>query len=207
MFELPIGDVYQLHIRLAYIEPPIWRRIVVSGQISLFRLHRMLQVVMGWENYHLHQFIVGTILYGEPDPEFGLEMKDDRRVQLQRIAHEEGTSFIYEYDFGDGWRHVITVERVEPWTQNLLVPRCLDGARACPPEDCGGIGAMNICLQLCEILVILSTRRCVPGQDLILTQNYFHCKQSTQPLLIFERRFLSSPTSCWFERNYFFEIV
>ena len=75
---------------------------------------------MGWENYHLHQFIVGTILYGEPDPEFGLEMKDDRHVQLQRIAHEEGTSFIYEYDFGDGWRHVITVERVEPWTQNLL---------------------------------------------------------------------------------------
>ncbi|MGZ3646722.1 MAG: plasmid pRiA4b ORF-3 family protein [Ktedonobacteraceae bacterium] len=74
------------------------------------------------------------------DPEYGLEMKDDRRVQLQKIAHEEGTSFIYEYDFGDGWRHVITVERVEPWTQNLLVPRCLDGARACPPEDCGGIG-------------------------------------------------------------------
>ncbi|MGZ3612110.1 MAG: IS1096 element passenger TnpR family protein [Ktedonobacteraceae bacterium] len=52
MFELPTGDVYQLHIRLAYIEPPIWRRIVVPGQISLFRLHRMLQVVMGWENYH-----------------------------------------------------------------------------------------------------------------------------------------------------------
>jgi Plasmid pRiA4b ORF-3-like protein len=140
MFELPTGDVYQLHVRLAYIEPPIWRRIVVSGQISLFRLHRMLQVVMGWENYHLHQFIVGAIRYGEPDPEYGLEMKDDRRVRLQKIAREKGTSFIYEYDFGDGWRHVITVERIEPWTQDMYVPRCLDGARACPPEDCGGIG-------------------------------------------------------------------
>ena len=140
MFELPTGDVYQLHIRLAYIEPPIWRRIVVSGQISLFRLHRMLQVVMGWENYHLHQFIVGTTRYGEPDPEYGLEMKDDRRVRLQKITREKGFSFIYEYDFGDGWRHVITVERIVPETQNMLVPRCLDGARACPPEDCGGIG-------------------------------------------------------------------
>ena len=140
MFQLPTGDVYQLHIRLAYIEPPIWRRIVVSGQISLFRLHRMLQVVMGWENYHLHQFIVGTTRYGEPDPEYGLEMKDDRRVRLQKIAREKGFSFIYEYDFGDGWRHVITVERIEPLTQDMYVPRCLDGARACPPEDCGGIG-------------------------------------------------------------------
>ena len=132
--------VYQLDIRLAYIEPPIWRRMVVSGQISLFRLHRMLQVVMGWENYHLHQFIVGTTRYGEPDPEYGLEMKDDRRVRLQKTAHEVGASFIYEYDFGDGWRHVITVERIEPWTQDMYVPPCLDGARACPPEDCGGIG-------------------------------------------------------------------
>jgi hypothetical protein len=67
MFQLPTGDVYQLHIRLAYIEPPIWRRIVVSGQVTLFRLHRMLQVVMGWENYHLHQFIAGAIRYEEPE--------------------------------------------------------------------------------------------------------------------------------------------
>jgi Plasmid pRiA4b ORF-3-like protein len=140
MFQLPTGDVYQLHIRLAYIEPPIWRRIVVSGQISLFRLHRMLQVVMGWENYHLHQFIVGTTRYGEPDPEYEDDMKDDRRVRLQKIAREKGFSFIYEYDFGDGWRHVITVERIELLTQDMYVPRCLDGARACPPEDCGGIG-------------------------------------------------------------------
>src|SRR6266567_1629168 len=70
--------VYQLHIRLAHIEPPIWRRLVVSGQITLFGLHQMLQVVMGWENSHLHQFIVGKTYYGEPDPEYGDTMKDDR---------------------------------------------------------------------------------------------------------------------------------
>ncbi|MFL5590485.1 MAG: plasmid pRiA4b ORF-3 family protein [Ktedonobacteraceae bacterium] len=106
--------VYQLHIQLAHIEPPIWRRIVVSGQITLFGLHQMLQVVIGWENSHLHQFIVGKTYYGEPDPEYGDTMKDDRRVRLRTIAREEGASFIYEYDFGDGWRHVITVEDLQP---------------------------------------------------------------------------------------------
>jgi hypothetical protein len=139
--------VYQLDIRLAYIEPPIWRRMVVPGQVTLFSLHRMLQVVMGWENYHLHQFIVGNTYYGEPDPEYDDRMKDDRRVRLQKIAREEGASFIYEYDFGDDWRHVITVEEIEPLTPNSLAPRCLDGARACPPEDCGGIGGYEHLLE------------------------------------------------------------
>ena len=139
--------VYQLDIRLAYIEPPIWRRMVVPGQVTLFSLHRMLQVVMGWENYHLHQFIVGNTYYGEPDPEYDDRMKDDRRVRLQKIAREKGASFIYEYDFGDSWQHVITVEEIEPWTPNSLAPRCLDGARACPPEDCGGIGGYEHLLE------------------------------------------------------------
>ena len=87
----PSNDVvYQLHIQLACIEPPNWRRIVVSGQITLLGLHQMLQVVMGWENSHLHQFIVGKTYYGEPDPEYGDTMKDDRRVRLRAIARKEG---------------------------------------------------------------------------------------------------------------------
>ena len=144
----PSSDsVYQLHIRLAYIEPPIWRRIAVSGQITLFNLHQMLQVVMGWENYHLHEFIVGTARYGEPDPEYEPPMKNHRRVKLQAIAREKGANFIYEYDFGDGWRHEITVEDIEPMTQEMIVPRCLDGARACPPEDCAGIGGYTHLLE------------------------------------------------------------
>jgi len=144
----PSTDVfYQLHIRLAYIEPPIWRRIVVSGQMTLFGLHRILQVVMGWENYHLHQFIVGSARYGEPDPEYGDTMKDDRRARLRKIAREEGASFVYEYDFGDGWRHVITVEHILPLPHDMFVPRGLAAARACPPEDCGGIGGYERLLE------------------------------------------------------------
>ncbi len=141
--------IYQLDVRLADIEPPIWRRIIVPGQVTLFALHQMLQVVMGWENSHLHQFIVGSVFYGEPDPEDEMEMKDDRRVRLHTIASEKGKSFLYEYDFGDSWQHVITVEDIWPWTEDSLAPRCLDGARACPPKDSGGVGGYQ---QLVEAL-------------------------------------------------------
>jgi hypothetical protein len=142
---------YHLHIRLAGIEPPIWRRIVVPGHISLYRLHRMLQVVMGWENYHLHQFIIGKTYYGEPDPEYAnarIQMKNDRRTQLYGVAWQENMQVVYEYDFGDWWRHEITVEQIERFQEHdWVVPRCLDGARACPPEDCGGIGGYSDLLE------------------------------------------------------------
>lgn len=147
MAALATDTAYQLHVRLAEIEPPIWRRIVVPGQVTLFNVHRMLQVAMGWENYHLHQFIVGTTFYGEPDPEFGYEMKDDRRTRLRSITRQEGYSFLYEYDFGDSWRHILTIETIQPWTQKRMAPRCLAGARACPPEDCGGVSGYEHLLE------------------------------------------------------------
>jgi hypothetical protein len=135
-------QVYELDIRLIGIEPPIWRRFTVSDQIRLSALHHMVQVVMGWEHSHLHQYIVGETHYGEPDPEFDeyVKMQDDRRFKLRDIAREKEASFVYEYDFGDGWQHRVTVVDIWPRTENSLVPRCWDGSRACPPEDCGGIG-------------------------------------------------------------------
>jgi len=141
--------VYELDIRLIGIEPPIWRRITVSDHITLAALHHVLQVVMGWEHTHLHQFIVGTAHYGEPDPEFDddLEVKDDRRFKLRDIAREKGASFVYEYDFGDSWRHRMTVEDSWPRTENSLAPRAQDGRRACPPEDCGGTGGYQNLLE------------------------------------------------------------
>lgn len=135
---------YTLYIRLAEIEPPIWRRIVVPANLTLHQLHQVLQVTMGWTHSHLHQFIVpGTqesICYGEPSPEDDYFHKDDRRVRLADIAPKEGATFVYEYDFGDSWRHEITVERIKPTPkEELPYPWCLDGQRACPPEDVGGV--------------------------------------------------------------------
>ena len=142
-----IERVYQLDIRLTRIDPPIWRRIVASDQITLAALHHLLQVVMGWEHSHLHQFLVGEMRYGEPDPDDDDDMQSDRRVRLRDIAREKGASFRYEYDFGDGWMHLITVEEMWPRTDLHLVPRCTEGARACPPEDCGGVGGYESLLK------------------------------------------------------------
>jgi Plasmid pRiA4b ORF-3-like protein len=137
-------QVYTLHIQLADIEPPIWRRIVVPGQITLFRLHQILQVVMGWTFSHMHQFIIDEVRYGEPDPEFDEQMKQDQRVQLRNVASKQGGRFLYEYDFGDSWRHEITVEHIEPiTTETYDILQCFDGERACPPEDCGGVSGFE----------------------------------------------------------------
>src|SRR6266496_2302690 len=172
--------VYQLDIRLAYIAPPIWRRILVSDQITLAALHHLLQVVLGWEHSHLHQFLVGSARYGELDPEYDDDMRSDRRVRLRDIAGEKEANFVYEYDFGDSWRHLITVEDLWPRTEHDIVPRCLDGGRASPPENTGAPEGMNICWKCCGTGVMLSTESCVRGQERILTLNFFPCKRSTQ---------------------------
>lgn len=136
------ATTYQLHIRLEHIEPPIWRRVIVPGQLSLHKLHLLLQVIMGWENYHLHMFYIGERRYGEPDPDDDdIVIKHDKHVSLYNVATQEGMHLRYEYDFGDGWSHDITVEKIERFDQvDWIVPRCLEGARAAPVEDCGGIG-------------------------------------------------------------------
>lgn len=147
--------VYQLKVTLMNGEPPmppIWRRLLVEGNTTLARLHRILQVVMGWENYHLHQFIVEGVRYGVPDPDFGVQPgeKNERGVRLTTVAltlasqaSGRGASFIYEYDFGDGWQHQIRVEKVvaaQDEQDDVYYPLCVEGAGACPPEDVGGIG-------------------------------------------------------------------
>lgn len=93
---------------------------------------------MGWTDSHLHQFIVGPTYYGVPHPEFPDNTRNERSVRLDQVAAEGGT-FLYEYDFGDGWLHEIKVEKVLPAEASVRYPRCLAGKRACPPEDCGGI--------------------------------------------------------------------
>jgi hypothetical protein len=134
--------VYQLKVTLEGIRPPIWRRIQVSGDITLHKLHEILQVVMGWEGYHLHQFVVGEEAYSEISKEndiFADEFKNEKRAKLNKIAPVENFKFIYEYDFGDSWYHDILVEKIFQPEEDLKHPVCLKGKRASPPEDCGGV--------------------------------------------------------------------
>ena len=130
---------YQLHVALNRAEPQIWRRILVPSHLSLADLHTVLQVTMGWQNYHLHLFQVGDQEYGLPDPEWDMPLKDERRVKLSSVLSSPEVQIRYDYDLGDGWTHTISLEKIEVWSQDVWAPQCFDGQRACPPEDCGGV--------------------------------------------------------------------
>ena len=110
--------------------PPIWRRFLVPGAITLHGLHRVIQEVMGWENYHLHLFRFGKKEYGIPDPDYPTEMRNERGRRLREFLRDEGEVFGYEYDFGDSWEHDLVVE---PIVIGAEVPDAtyLEGERVC----------------------------------------------------------------------------
>jgi len=130
---------YQIKVTLNGIRPPIWRRLLVPSSLSLMDLHDVLQIAVGWTDSHLHQFVARGILYGQPDPEVGMGQVNERRVRLDEVLRAEKDAMTYEYDFGDGWEHKIILEKVLRNAEDDVAPSCIAGARACPPEDCGGI--------------------------------------------------------------------
>lgn len=131
--------IYRLRITLADTEPPVWRRVLASGNLSLKKLHQIIQAAMGWTNSHLHVFTSADGKGIVSDPRFELDhARDEAKVKLRAFAPDVGSRFRYEYDLGDCWRHDVVVEAIVPPGGAGRTPRCLDGARACPPEDCGG---------------------------------------------------------------------
>lgn len=139
--------IYQIKVTLKWSKPPIWRRLQVRGDTKLGKLHQILQITMGWWDEHLHAFEAGGVAYGEPDPDFPSDLRSERNVRLDKIAHE-GDTFRYEYDFGDSWVHEITVEKLLDPEPSVRYPRCLAGKRACPPEDCGGVPGYERVLEI-----------------------------------------------------------
>lgn len=130
--------IYQLKVTLKDFRPPIWRRIQVFDNITLARLHLILQAAMGWSDYHLHLFEIAGVHYSEPSPEDWEPVKSEKRYRLNQLV-SEGGRFVYEYDFGDGWEHEIVVEKVLPADPQIEYPICIKGKMACPPEDVGGV--------------------------------------------------------------------
>lgn len=112
----------------------------MRGDTSLDRLHEIIQIVMGWTDSHLHQFIVGETYFGPPEIEADdLPMSDETKARLNQVAGEEGSGLLYEYDFGDSWLHELLVEQIAPPEPGIRYPVCIAGERACPPEDVGSI--------------------------------------------------------------------
>jgi hypothetical protein len=131
--------VYQLKITLKGSKPPSWRRIEVADDITLARLHHIIQASMGWTNSHLHMFNVGRTSYSVPDPDYDEDVRDERRHKLNQLLTAPKQKLSYEYDFGDSWTHEVLLKKVLTPEPGVSYPRCTAGKRACPPEDCGGV--------------------------------------------------------------------
>lgn len=119
----------------------------MRSDVTLAKLHQIIQVAMGWYDSHLHQFIVGKKYYGVPDPDDLTEVSDERKVKLRELVSRSKQTLVYDYDFGDGWEHTVALEEIVDVQPGIRYPNCIDGARACTPEDCGGTGGYEYFLK------------------------------------------------------------
>ena len=148
-------NYYQLKITLAETQPQIWRRFVVPKNITLDRLHDVIQIVMGWQDSHLHEFIFEGQRYTEfvdGIDEFDEYSIEDGVVLLADLLKKKGDSLVYVYDFGDYWQHEIVLENRQYGSkedEELVGITCLEGHGTCPPEDVGGVGGY---FELCRVL-------------------------------------------------------
>ncbi len=113
----------------------------MPADVTLAELHNVIQAVMGWADYHLHEFDVGGARYGPEDDEkdlFGVQVEDETCVTLEMVARRVGVKLGYHYDFGDDWVHRLSVQKIEPAEPGQSYPLSLPGKRAAPPEDSGG---------------------------------------------------------------------
>lgn len=138
-------QIYQFKITLKEIKPKIWRRIQVPENYSFWDLHVAIQDSMGWEDYHLHEFEIvnpktlDKEIIGIPDDEGFHKVISGNKAKIAKYFLTAKDKASYMYDFGDGWEHEIILEKILPADIGSKYPQCIDGKRACPPEDCGGI--------------------------------------------------------------------
>jgi len=130
------ADIYQLKVTLRNVRPEVWRRVLVPGDFRLSDLHEVLQCAMGWTDSHLHAFRIGDVEYGPSGRDVDDVLPEDRVTLGGLVGPRQ--QFTYQYDFGDSWDHEIRVEKVFAPEAGERAPACSAGARACPPEDCGG---------------------------------------------------------------------
>ena len=130
---------YQIKITLQIVSPPVWRRVLLRSDATLETLHEVIQSVMPWDGGHLHDFEINHLHYGSHDSMFGTDADyDEAETRLYEVLGRVKAKGRYEYDFGDGWRHEILIEKILALDPTLLYPLCVAGARAAPPDDCGG---------------------------------------------------------------------
>ena len=145
-------QIYQIQIALKGSKPKIWRRLLIPSDTSLPKLHEIIQIAMGWEGYHLHQFEKNNICYStksiEDDMWGGVDIVDYKRIKISSLLISEKDKIKYEYDFGDSWEHDVILEKITDVTEKPKHAVCIAGKRNCPPEDCGGIWGYEDLLEI-----------------------------------------------------------
>ncbi len=138
--------VISLKVTLRDSKPPIWRRLLMPGEMTLQDLHEAIQATMGWYGGHLHAFSLGGTEYGDPEAE--PDFADAAAMTLDRVVKSGAKKFTYTYDFGDDWEHIIVIEKPQAVVPGQYYPACVAGKRACPPEDCGGMPGYEQMLEI-----------------------------------------------------------
>lgn len=147
------SQVYQFKITLIDIEPTIWRRIQVPSDYSFWDLHVAIQDAMGWTDCHLHVFKIlcprtdEEVEIGIPVAESREEMLDGKEEKIRDYFMTESRGASYRYDLCDDWLHSIYLEEISDADLKKAYPICVDGERACPPEDIGGIWGYEVFLE------------------------------------------------------------
>lgn len=131
------AQAYQLLVELEWVQPKVWRRLLVPITIDLPLLHATLLFVMGWQGGHLLEFVIGRDNYGPMDMADLDHIRDEEGVTLRDALGAKKT-FTYVYDYGDDWRHKVKVEKVVSLDIPIERGMCIGGENACPPEDVGG---------------------------------------------------------------------
>ena len=132
------GTVFQIKITLLGTDPPVWRR-VQTKDCSLAKLHDVIQTAMGWEDCHLYSFEVDGEYYEDHFRGGALDTVDSKECRIGDLVANGTQQIDYIYDWGDEWRHLVEIEETSPPKPGSRYPRCTEGERACPPEDCGGV--------------------------------------------------------------------
>jgi hypothetical protein len=146
------SEFIEIKVTLNEVEPPVWRKFIISTDANLKELHMVIQKTMGWQNSHLHDFSInnGKQRFSPKDMSESFdnddESEDSSEVTIADLMMMKIEDFQYNYDYGDGWEHSIEIGKEVLPQAGVKYPLCTEGSGACPPEDCGGpYGYLNLC--------------------------------------------------------------
>jgi hypothetical protein len=126
--------IHQIKITLQGSKPPIWRRVLVPSNYTLAQLHEIIQISMGWDNYHLYSFEISGKQYENEEIDNSLSAE---KFTITKTLKKKSKA-LYVYDFGDNWDHKIEVEDILK-ESDFNLPFCIKAVGKCPHEDSGGM--------------------------------------------------------------------